>query len=300
MWRKKSKPATPATKRRKRNNLLSLFGAALLLPGCGQDRSPAGTPGRELRIAHLTDLAWRDRNRDGQPAEFMPAERFEALLGDLTSTPAEIHLLRGLGSEAALLRLRDELSDRSSLPWTATYIPGPNPYRGIGFLTLTPPESVQSLHQTSYAIDDDLYHPLSGGILLSEAAGGPLWLWNATLPEPEEAYEKRRNEARLLAQALRPLVEENIPVLLSVHCREEPDSPMIRMLTDTGLKPLYAEDSKGDRWTHRDPEGRVYLQDQLLFASPAWIDALPQPPRIHSTPALRCAGEFRHQRIQLP
>jgi len=300
MWQRKSKPVTPATRKKKRTNLFSLLVCALLLPACSREQPSADPLGTELRVAHLTDLAWQDRNQSGQPTEFMPGERFDAVLEDLNRVPADVLILRGIGSRASLQKLQQELQARYQLNMHPTYIPGPTPYEGIGFLTRSAPKETVSLSGQSYEVEGHQYHPMAGGIRMLTGDEPGTWIWNATLPEPEADYELRRNEARLLSQAVRPYLESDLPLLLSVHCREDMDSPMIRMLTDTGLVQLVAEDEKGDRWTHRDPEGRIYQLDQLLFASPALIRDLPRPPRLHEHPALRLAGEFRHQRVWLP
>lgn len=229
----------------------------------------------------------------------MPQERYEALLNDLTATLSDILVLRGLGSRAALDKLQVDLSQTSGQDFTSTYIADDTPYAGLGFLTRRPPLEKNSLSSERYEVEGETYQPLAGGIRISHPGQTDVWIWNAALPEAEADYEKRRNESRLLSQALRPHLAKGDALLLSLHCREDPESPMIRMLTEIGLRQIYAEDHTGDRWTHRDPQGRVYLLDQLLFASPALLDLLDEQPRIHSTPALRQAGEFRHQRLQL-
>lgn len=300
MWQIKLKPATPVKRKKKKTDLLLIASGLLLLSACRQQSEEVPTTEHLLRIAHLTDLAWQDRNQSGQPTEFMPEERYQALLSDLISSPADTLILRGIGSEPALLNLRDDLEPQTETDWVATYISGPTIYEGIGFLTQTLPIEVTSLSSETYSIDGKTFRPLAGGILLETSTGSTVWLWNATLPDPDSPYENRRNEARLVAQAIRPLVREGQPVLLSIHCREEMDSPMVRLLTDTGLQPLEAMDEKGDHWTHRDPHGRVYLQDQLLFASPALLASLKDPPSIHSSAKLREAGNFRHQLLRLP
>lgn len=299
MWQRKSKPATNGTKRSRKSRSIG-FAGFLFLTACSQAPSSSEPISSELRIAHLTDLAWQDRNRSGQPTEFMPEDRYQAVLTDLRSSSSDLFLLRGIGSANALTKLREDMQSTEGPGWVDTYIPGPTPYAGIGFLTSEPPREVVHLANQTYEIEGRTYQPLAGGIRIASTAGQDLWLWNATLPDPATPYERRRNEARLLAQALRPYVESKDLILLSVHCREEPDSPMVRMWTDLGLVPLFAEDSKGDRWTHRDPEGRVYVQDQLLFASPSLAALLPAPPRIYEKADLRHAGEFRHQQVWLP
>jgi len=300
MWQRKSRPVTHATRSRKRSSAACLLGSVLLLVSCRRDTPAPAASGIELRVAHLTDLAWMDREQTGQPVDFMPPDRYQALLTDLTAFPSDILLLRGIGSQSALKKLSQDLPAPAGDPWHMTYIEGPTPYAGIGFLTTSPPAEVRSLSDQQYAVEGQRFQPLAGGIRIDGPETEPIWIWNAQLPEPDADYENRRNEARLLSQALRPLVDKGDHLLLSVHCREESDSPMIRMITDAGLVQIHAEDSKGDRWTHRDPDGRVYLLDQLLFASPALATSLPTPPRIHSSPELRTAGAFRHQRVELP
>jgi hypothetical protein len=230
----------------------------------------------------------------------MPQERYQALLTDFTAFPSDVLVLRGIGSHAALTKLSRDLPAPADTPWTATYISGSTPYAGIGFLTRSPPTDIRSLSDQRYEVEGRTFQPMAGGIRILGQDGDPTWIWNASLPEPDANYETRRNEARLLAQAVRPLVANGEHLLLSMHCREDPDSPMVRMITDTGLVEIFAEDAKGDHWTHRDPDGRVYRLDQLLFASPALLDSLPMSPRIHSSPELRTAGAFRHQRVWIP
>jgi hypothetical protein len=63
---------------------------------------------------------------------------------------------------------------------------------------------------------------------------------------------------------------------------------------------LQPEDARGDHWTHRDPEGIMYLQDQWLFASPALADTLKTHGQVLDSPDLRTAGPYRHQLLSLP
>jgi hypothetical protein len=139
-----------------------------------------------------------------------------------------------------------------------------------------------------------------GSVRVRDSADRNLLLVNAQFPEPDAPYERRRNEARLLMQALRDPVADGEDVLLSLHSREDPGSPMMRMLTEIGLVRLLPADTRGDHWTHRDPEGVVYRQDQWLFASPALAERLDPPGRVLDSPDLRAAGPFRHQLLEIP
>lgn len=228
-----------------------------------------------------------------------PARR--ALLRELAAPPqADLLLLRGLGSEAALHHLRDALARRDA-PYRALYFPGPTPYRGLGLLHRDLPLSpAPHVAPTPYTIGHRTHLPMFGSASLALSEHRNLLLVNARLPEPDAPYERRRNEARLLMQALRDPVQEGREVLLSLHSREDPDSPMMRMLTDIGLRRLQPADARGDHWTHRGPRGVLYRQDQWLFASPALAERLEHPGHVLDTPDLRTAGPFRHQRLRIP
>lgn len=265
--------------------------------------APDATPAAaalHIRIAPLHDYAWRDRRGTGQPVDMKPAAEREALIRALVDGNEDLVVVRGLGSEAALQHLCDALN-AAGCSYQPLYFPGPTVYQGLGLLfrdlALSP---LSALNPTPYRIEEREYLPLFGGVKVPRPDKPPLWLVNARLPDPDAPYERRRNEARLLMQALREPVQQGQPVLLSIHSREEIDSPMMRMLTDTGLQRLPATDPRGDQWTHRDPEGVVYRQDQWLFASPALIDQMTTDAEVLDTPDLRTAGPYRHQRVQIP
>lgn len=266
---------------------------AVCVSGCRREAAAdADAAGISVRAAHLTDYAWQDRNHTGQPDSFKPDAEVEALLGDLLAHPDRVLMLRGLGSESSLRHLREALAARGR-PLVATYVHGPTVYAGLGFLSTEAPAEFRSLSDQEFRIRNRAFRPLAGGILLDG-----IWFWNARMPDPADLYERRRNEARMLSQALRPLIDAGMPVLLSLHSREEPGSPMIRMLEETGLQRILAADPQGDGWTFRDPDSVHYRMDQWLFGSPALLARLTAT-EIPDRPALRQAGRFRHQRLQL-
>jgi hypothetical protein len=93
-------------------------------------------------------------------------------------------------------------------------------------------------------------------------------------------------------------MEKGDSILLSMHSREEIDSPMFRMFEDIGLKRLIPMDEHGDSWTYRDPKGILYRQDQWVFVSPD-ISIPLQNAIVFDSPALRKAGNYRHQGLFL-
>lgn len=249
-----------------------------------------------LRIAHLTDYAWQDRHQTGQPVDFKPEQECEALYQSLREEQTDHLIVRGIGSRAAFDKLEQQLTGEDDVRRTL-YLPGPDAYSGLAFFTTPsePPTKDQesiNLSDRSYDVKGRTYAPLAGGVYTSG-----FWIWNAVWPAPSENYERRRNEARLLTQALRPLIQAGEDVLVSLHSQENPDSPMFRMLEEVGLVQVIAADEQGDRWTHRDPEGVTYRQDQWIFATPALAARLEG--RILDTPDLRLAGEYRHQLLTL-
>lgn len=301
MWRRKLKRATPE-KRRPRTRKLSVLLIPLLLafPGCKREsQKSSSAEGISLLIAPLGDYAWKDRTQSGQPVDMKPAPEREALLRELTASPADILLLRGLGSHASLLHLRQELRDAGVDYPEQVYIRGTTPFEGIGFLHKGGIEQSADLSDQVYRVREREYHPLAGGIRLSTPSHPRLWIWNSRPPNPEERYERRRNDSRIVAQTLRPLIENGDQVLLSMHSREDVDSPMFRLLEETGLKRVLPVDERGDSWTHRDPEGILYRQDQWLFATPGLWESLQHRARVFDSADLRTAGEFRHQGIHI-
>ena len=317
MWPKKSSPAI----KRKNNNKRTpegpfrnkcrkmaqeFWSLLLLLPllsaGCGPaSTTPETAPPLRVRIAPLHDYAWIDRTGSGQPVDMKPQAARVALLRELTTPPlADLLILRGLGSEAALHHLRDALAARDA-EYRALYFHGPTPYRGLGVLhrgqNVTPDPDIAP---TPYRIGDREHLPMFGSVSVAISEHRKPLFVNARLPSPDAPYERRRNEARLLTRALRDPVKNGREVLLSLHSREDPDSPMMRMFTDIGLERLQPADSRGDHWTHRGPRGVRYLQDQWLFASPALAGRLASHGRVLDTPDLRAAGPYRHQLLELP
>ncbi|MGA0368674.1 MAG: hypothetical protein ACO3N7_04405 [Kiritimatiellia bacterium] len=77
------------------------------------------------------------------------------------------------------------------------------------------------------------------------------------------------------------------------------DSPMLRMLEETGLQRLLIRDGRGDSWTHRDPDGILYRQDQWIFVTPA-LHARLSGAEVMDSEAIRAAGPYRHQQLRLP
>jgi hypothetical protein len=228
-----------------------------------------------------------------------PAREREALIRELTDTPADILILRGLGSEASLAHLQQKLRDAGVDYPHAFYIPDKHPFAGIAFLSIQSFVQTAELSQHVYRIQDREYHPLAGGIQLTPSAHTRLWIWNSHSPEPDAGYERRRNDSRIIAQTLRPLIQNGDQILLSMHSREDVDSPMFRLLEETGLKRVLPVDEHGDSWTYRDPEGILYRQDQWLFATPDLHDQLQGQARIFDSDDLRTAGDFRHQGVRI-
>lgn len=271
----------------------------MLAAGCGASPESRGTPEPtpllRLRAAHLTDYAWLDRDDNGQPDNLKPEAERAALVRQLASDPVDLLVLRGLGCATSLEHLRGALAEAGADYPHAIYIPGPTAYAGAGFLSRVAPVETRNLWDHTHRVRDRVHRPLAGGILLP----GGVWVWNAVAPQPSTAYERRRNEARLLAQALRPLLAEGHTVLLSLHSREDPESPMLRGFSEIGMTALPCLDERGDGWTHRDPEGLNYRLDQWLFLGGPSGGDLPVV-SILDSPDLRAAGEFRHQRVDLP
>ncbi len=298
MCPKKSKKATNAPKARPKPLRAALLFCLCLFAGCGPRTPPPQRPdGTRLLFAHLHDYGWMDRNGSGQPVDPKPEPERAALLRELPRLAPDVLVLRGIGGEAALNDLRAALGTTPH----HFYVPGPTPFEGLGFLSRLPFTHTRELSAQAYRIRDRAYVPNIGSVKISLSDTRNLHLWNARLPPPEADYERRRNEARLLAQALRPLLAEGQDVLLSLHCREALDSPMIRMIEETGLQRLAPADERGDRWTHRDPDGVIHRQDQWLFASPALAERLADsPPVVLDTPDIRRAGPYRHHLLRLP
>jgi len=228
-----------------------------------------------------------------------PEKEREPLLHDLIDFPAHLLILRGIGSSAALDHLQAALKEKGEnyQPW---YIPGPTPYEGLGFLTdpaleVTPLE----LGKAPYSIGPRQYLPMFGGIEITLSDDRKLVVVNARLPDTDEQYERRRNEARLLAQQLNSLLTNDALVLLSLQSRETLDSPMTRQLTDLPLKWIRPVDQDGDSWVYRDPEGLDYRNDQWLFVSPSLKEFMLYEGEIRDTAYLRAAGPYRHQLLQI-
>lgn len=306
MWPKKSKPGTRGKKRTRPENRPGAFppliaAAGLLLGACSAEsrRAEAEPAPVRVRLAHLADYAWRDRRQSGQPVDMKPEAERQALLSALSDAPADILVLRGLGSRPALEHLRDSLSESGSAYSDLFYIPGPDRFSGLGLLSRLPFDDTRELSGKVYRVRDREFRPVAGGARLSPSGHPPLWIWNAEHPEPDAPYERRRNEARLLAQALRPLVDAGEAVLLSLHSRESIDSPMLRMLDGAGLERLTPVDGRGDSWTHRDPRGVVYRQDQWLFATPDLAAKLRNAVEVFDSEEVRAAGAYRHQGAEL-
>jgi hypothetical protein len=296
MWPRKLKTDTSAPNR---NNFRSAVLLLLGLLGVSCSPGPSGASGNgnsdaiTLRVAPLYDYAWLDRSGSGQPDRFKPESERLALYSGLSARPADVLMLRGLGHAATLDHLNQSLSNKGLQYTSILYLPGPDRYHGIGILSRRPFEETLDLSPQTFRIRDEIHRPHAGAVRF-----GRTWIWNANAPSPTREYEQRRNEARLLSQTLRDQINEGYDVLLSLHSREEPDTPMLRMIEEAGLVELPAADDRSDRWTHRDPDRIAYRRDQWLFASPALAEQLGTV-RILDTPDLRTAGPFRHQEILL-
>jgi hypothetical protein len=294
MWPPKLKPVTNAPKKNSRAALAGLLLLSLLTAACGSGSSAPEPSGLSVRVAPLHDYAWLDRDASGQPDQFKPESEREALYTDLTARPAGLIVLRGLGHAQTLDHLKDALAGRAAAYEYAVYLPGPDRYRGIGFLSRRPFDETLDLSTQTFRIRNQTHQPFAGAVRF-----GNLWIWNASAPSPSHDYEQRRNEARLLSQTIRAQLTEGREVLLSLHSREEPGTPMLRMIEDTGLTEVPAADDRADRWTFRDPGHISYRRDQWLFASPE-LEKRIDSAQVLDTPGLRAAGPFRHQELILP
>ncbi len=287
--------------KRNRLTLKSGFLLLVLLPllACHQEQENQPPADISLRVAHLHDYAWQDRNQSGQPVDLKPEAERQALLRDLNHIPGDLLILRGLGSQASLVHLQNALKESGQDYPQLFYIPGPNVYQGIGFLSTRPFSETRKLNSETFRIKEKNYQPLAGGVLLSTRTFPALWIWNQQAPSPEEPYERRRNDARIMAQTLRPLIQSGAEVILTLYSREEFDSPMFRLLEEAGLRRLILEDARGDSWTFRDPQGILYRQDQWVFATPKVHDAIIKA-QVFDSKDLRQAGPYRHQGMKLP
>lgn len=298
MWPLKLKPVIHAAKRPDGSPPAGRLLLCLFLSACGGSAPSPSEAGGEaaslrIRISPVDDYAWLDRNQSGQPDQFKPADERKNLYEDLTAQPPDLLLLRGLGHPETLEHLQQALETRGARLEHSLYLPGPDRYRGIGFLSQNPFDETLDLSTQIFRIRGRTHQPFAGAVRI-----GNLWIWNAKAPPPDFDYEQRRNEARLLSQAIRAQQAEGREVLLSLHSREEPGSPMLRMISETGLEEIQAADERGDRWTFRDPDHTNYRRDQWLFASPR-IAASIGSAQVIDTPALRIAGPFRHQVLTL-
>ncbi len=270
--------------------------SAALLWGAACSSQPEQARSLQLRCAHLEDYAWQDRDDDGQPNDFKPDVEVEALIRGLLAEPADLYILRGIGSEASLQHLQQHLKNGLH----AHYLPGKDAFCGLGFLCASDQATLLPLERGSYSHLGREQVPMFGSLQLPLSEARKLLVVNAELPDADAPYERRRNEARLLRQALRPLLEdENNLLLLSIHAPEDPDSPMLRELRELGLRALRAIDVQGDAWTHHDKQRDLYRRDQWLFASPALVEWIVDHPRITDSPDLRLAGNTRHQFVEL-
>lgn len=293
------KPVTHAKRNRRtlKSALALLF--CLQALSCRQESGQKTDLTLTLRVANLQDYAWQDRHHSGQPTDMKPEAERQALLRELSALPADLLVLRGLGSEAALGHLHQALEKQDLVYPHLFYVPGPSVYAGLAFLSKVPLTETSELSDQRYRIKDQTFQPLAGCVMISTPRFPRLWIWNSQAPDPEASYEQRRNDARILATAIKAQLENGDAVLLSLHSREAPDSPMFRLLEESGLQRLIPEDRNGDSWTFRDPEGVLYRQDQWLFASPTLAAALPQT-AVYDSPDIRQAGAYRHQGLQLP
>ena len=254
-------------------------------------------PALRIRLAHLHDYGWQDRDGGGQPDDPKPEAERQALLHSLLARPGDVLVLRGLGGESALYDLRDALGKQGGDFPHAVHVPGPGPFASIGFLCGKSPGRARDLTGQNFRVGTRTHAPLAGGILVSNEVAGAIWIWNAEGSDPGDDYERRRNEARLLAQALREQINAGQAVLLSLHCREDAQSPMMRMLGEAGLQALLPVDDRGDGWTHRDPQSLNYRRDQWIFASTNLLPRLDA--KVIDEPGLRLAGPFRHQVVDV-
>lgn len=290
------KPATHVKKNFPKTKLGSFLVLGIALVSCTNELSPEQPLGFSIRFAHLEDYAWRDRRKTGQPVDMKSEAEREALLTAFTADPPDLIVLRGLGSKASLLHLRDEFAEKELVYPETFYIPGKDSYHGIGFLSKTPFLETRDLGHDLYRIKDREYNPVAGGVRVTTEKGHQLWIWNSQPPDLTESYERRRNEIRLLAAAIRSQLKTDHQVLLSLDSREDPDSPMFRMLEEIGLKRIVPLDQKGDSWTYRDPKGILYVQDQWLMAGGSVAETLSEP-MVFDSPSLRKAGKYRHQGV---
>ncbi len=302
MFRRRSKRDTRRTRSRSRAEpACRLTGvlALCVLTACDSGEQPDPPPtGLRLRVAHLSDYLWTDRDGDRQPDEFKPAAECAALLRELSRHPADVWVIRGIGSSNSLQRLHGELSAEADVSMQCFYAPGETVFHGVGFLSTVPFEHTRELSHLRFTVRDLPGQPLAGAVRIRHPDLDPFWLWNVEWPGPEADYERRRNEARQLVQVVKRQLRAGEPLLISLHNREEDNSPMTRMLREAGLHQVRVTDDRGDAWTHRSPGGTRFRRDQELWASTPLPFRIAEA-RILDSPDLRTAGEFRHQWLRL-
>jgi hypothetical protein len=270
-----------------RRALLACLLCALVGAGCGRREAPA-----EFRLLIWNLDGWRELDRDGdfQADDPKPEAERAAIAAVIAREKPDALLALDLGTDADLALLRDALA-RAGYPLPSGGRTGEAGEGGLALLTATAPAEVATAGGGVYRIGDS--GELRARPLLEAGLPG-LRLLGGFLRESHpgakgQDFEVRRNEARLLGQAVAAAAKATSNLVVSGTFNDDPDSPQIRAIRawrdEERVEALPLRDPSGAGWTRVLPGADRFDRRDYVMVSPAlkalWV---PEKSRVVELP----------------
>ena len=285
--------------------LSAAAGAALLLAGCcctgggrcgGDAGAVQGIPeaarvkgAGEVRVMSLNlgDWAMLDRDGDADTLEAKPAEERAALAALVAAADADVLVVQGVGGADAWEQLRLELEEAGVRYKFAEHLAVEGEVLNQGVLSRLEIVERQSHTEERYTIGPRRFAVKHGILDVTVDTGGGERLRVMGVDLKDKSYddfgqtERRRNEARLLNNLVRRVLERDLWAKLVVvgSFNDTPDSAAVKDVIEYRykgrrlLEDVRPVDLQGNAWTGRGENDTCERVDYVL-ASPAAAKAL--------------------------
>lgn len=234
---------------------------------------------------NLGGMGELDRNGDGLAEEAKPSEEIDAILSVILSTDPDVLCLQEIGTSFDFDFLRNGLAARGLSFTFAAYMGTPHSPMNLALLSRFPLIEVEHHTNSVYSMGG-VRVPVTCGYLEATVSVRPAYqftIFNAHLKSrdyhPLGQTEMRRNEARLLNNHIREVLEQphrpNVVTVGTFHDRIQ--SAALRAVTGQKQEHLVdvpITDPAGDLWTWYDEEEEVYRRSDYLLVSPSMMAEL--------------------------
>lgn len=267
-----------------RARALSLTGLLCLLQACGPrdsaspDPRPDDRPHVRVMTYNLGRYALADRNGDGQKDDPKPDAEKAAAVREMARLTPDICALQGLGRPEELADLVARLREHGLTYEFREYLREPASAHNLAVLSRYPVVAVQHHQDLQYSVRGEPLEPVPGFIDVDIGISPTYRMKLLVAHLKDKTYhrlgqtEMRRNEARILNQIVRDVLERDpeANILVAGTFHDDVQSGAIRTLTGESprlLHPVAVSDRFGARWTYRSPEPDRYVRADYLFVN---------------------------------